>query len=235
MSCDGLATSLFHDERHRCTFVQKSKLAVLVLVVSWICEDAAIEQCAVNIADHGADVAKGVGFARFAFPVTDVRDVLPHWLVPLCDVGLVAGVDLAPCRNLNRRSSHHEFADAGVQGEADNAMAKGEDQLGGSGIQHIAGSDQGLSGLQRACETPLLLVRQAGRQIFGQLTFGHVRLLKDSEDGSNRNAYIHIAAAIQGVKNTDILSSLGKLLRQHGDQVALALSRPALHRLILLL
>ena len=64
-----------------------------------------------------------------------------------CSADLPSGSDGSELCPLSISTHHKRFRQsraAGIQGEADHAMAKGEDQLGGSGIQHVAGGHQRL-------------------------------------------------------------------------------------------
>ena len=75
--------------------------ACLVLLVGGVAEDAAVEEGAVDVADHGADVARRVLDARLALGRLQRRHVLLQRLVPVPPVRLVHRVDLAALGDLD--------------------------------------------------------------------------------------------------------------------------------------
>lgn len=59
-SSDGPAASLLDDEGHGVAFVQQAQLASWRSLGCRVHKDASVQQCAVDVSDHGANVAQGV-------------------------------------------------------------------------------------------------------------------------------------------------------------------------------
>jgi hypothetical protein len=53
-------THLLGQESHGKCFVQESQFAILALLVVGVTKDAAIEQCAMHVGDHGSNVSGGI-------------------------------------------------------------------------------------------------------------------------------------------------------------------------------
>ena len=90
----------------------------LVLLVGRVTEDAAVQQSAVHVPDHGADVARRVLRLGLTLASLERRDVLLEGLVPVPAVGLVHRVDFAALGHLHVGVGQHELADRAVVGEA---------------------------------------------------------------------------------------------------------------------
>merc|ERR1711904_592692 len=54
-----LAACLFEEEGHRRCLVHKAQFAVRALRIRRVREETTVEECAVNIRNHGADVSRG--------------------------------------------------------------------------------------------------------------------------------------------------------------------------------
>lgn len=59
------AARILHNHRHRRTLIQNPQLPFRRFLVRGVCEDAAVQERAVGVGDHGPDVARRVGFASF--------------------------------------------------------------------------------------------------------------------------------------------------------------------------
>jgi hypothetical protein len=57
-------THLLNEVGHGETLVQKTKLSSLGLLVLGVAKDSSVQQCSVDIGDHGANVTSAVGLAR---------------------------------------------------------------------------------------------------------------------------------------------------------------------------
>jgi len=87
------STRLLNKFRHRKTLIQQSQLAARRFRVAGVGEQAAVEERAVHVRDHGADVARAVGFSgRGEF---DRVEVFGRGCVPEHCVSFVDGVDSA--------------------------------------------------------------------------------------------------------------------------------------------
>lgn len=82
-ACRGDPSSLLRDHGHREAFVQQPQFAFRRLLVCRIQEDAAIQERAVDVGDHGSDVPGRVALL-FA-----LRDVLLDLCVPMRGITLV--------------------------------------------------------------------------------------------------------------------------------------------------
>ena len=155
---------------HFICLVEEAQLAVLVLAVGGVAEDAAVEQRAVDVADHRAEVARRVLLARLALALLDRRHVVAQRLVPLPAVGLVDRVDgLAARGHLHVGLRQHELADRLVEREAlARLAAEGDDERRRGGVEAVAGDDEAVARLQGRGEAvalgraaPLVVVADA--------------------------------------------------------------------------
>jgi hypothetical protein len=115
IAVDGVAAGVLHDHRHGRALVQDAQFALGALLVGRVGKDAAVEQCAVRVCDHRADVARGIGleFRRvlvFAGPLERV-EVVDGLLVPVVRVALVHRVDGALLGDLHSRVREDELAE----------------------------------------------------------------------------------------------------------------------------
>mmetsp|Transcript_76861 Transcript_76861/g.207275 ORF Transcript_76861/g.207275 Transcript_76861/m.207275 type:complete len:200 (+) Transcript_76861:487-1086(+) len=132
----GHASCLLSDHSHGETLVQHAKLALGILLVRRVNEDATVQQGAVHIGDHGADISGSIA------SVLAGMHVVLDGLIPGVQVPLVAGVDLlaAVLRELDLLHEE-ELADGAVQGEAVDALPVGDDQLRGGAEHAVARRD----------------------------------------------------------------------------------------------
>jgi hypothetical protein len=83
----GLSAGLLGEHGHGTGLVQEPELSVLVLLVGGVEEDAAVEQSAMHVTNHGANVTKGILLARLSLTGRDRVKVL---LDPRGPLGAVA-------------------------------------------------------------------------------------------------------------------------------------------------
>lgn len=102
-------TNLFNQETHWESFIQHSQFPIFTLLVIWITKDTSIQQCPVDIGDHGTDISSRIGFT--VGWVLDGFEVLVAWLVEMHRVAFVEGVDFAPGGNLDFRMGEDELSE----------------------------------------------------------------------------------------------------------------------------
>mmetsp|Transcript_17479 Transcript_17479/g.46642 ORF Transcript_17479/g.46642 Transcript_17479/m.46642 type:complete len:232 (-) Transcript_17479:770-1465(-) len=114
-----------HDHGHGETLIHDAQLAVRLLggalLVRGVEIHAAVQDGAVHVRDHGADVAGAVGL-RALLPLPNYR---LHGGIPVLAVALVAAVDslTAVLWELHVRRGVHELPERGVQREAVHPVA----------------------------------------------------------------------------------------------------------------
>ena len=138
-----------------------------------------------DVRHHGADVSPTVGLALLLG-----LDVLPDGGVPSLLVALVDGVDLPSGLAPHVRVSEDELPDGGVEHEAVDPVAGGEDDHGGAAVQSVPGSHNLSPGLESIAGSQRTLVR----------------LLEDRKDGPDRDETVDVGAAVQGVEGDDVFS-----------------------------
>eukprot|EP00964_Phaeocystis_antarctica_P071138 scaffold43356_cov54-Phaeocystis_antarctica.AAC.1 len=193
------------DEGHRRRLVQQAQLAVRVLGVAGVGEDAAVQQRAVHVADHGADVARGVLLAGLALALLDGGDVLGELRVPRPPVGLVDRVDgLASGGDLHVGLGQHELAHLLVEGEALAGLAaEGHDELRRGRVEAVAADDQLVPRLHRRRQA--LVVHDLAVLVEDTAALG---LLEDAEDGAGRDVGVDVGRAVQRVEDRHVLAAL---------------------------
>mmetsp|Transcript_62445 Transcript_62445/g.135561 ORF Transcript_62445/g.135561 Transcript_62445/m.135561 type:complete len:233 (+) Transcript_62445:73-771(+) len=118
------SSRLLRDHRHGKALVEDSQLALLRLLVRWVEEDTAVEQGAVHVRDHGANVSGGIA-RLFAF-----RHEVLDGLVPGVGVPLIAREDfLTAALGHLHLLDEDELANGGIQGKAEDPRPIRDDQL----------------------------------------------------------------------------------------------------------
>mmetsp|Transcript_2714 Transcript_2714/g.6745 ORF Transcript_2714/g.6745 Transcript_2714/m.6745 type:complete len:243 (+) Transcript_2714:186-914(+) len=147
----GHASCLLSDHSHGEALVQHAKLALCVFLVRRVNEDATVQQGAVHIGDHGADISGAI-----AIVLAGMHVVLAG-LIPGVQVPLVAGVDLlaAVLRELDLLHEE-ELADGAVQGEAVDALPVRDDQLRGGAEHAVARRDALRAGAEDVLHSGIL-------------------------------------------------------------------------------
>ncbi len=105
---------ILHHHRHRRTLVQNPQLALRTLLVGRVCEDAAVEEGAVRVSDHGADVAGAVGLAVLLGRVFQGLEVGFCLVGPVGGVAFIDGVDSSLEGDAHVRVGQDEFAESVV-------------------------------------------------------------------------------------------------------------------------
>mmetsp|Transcript_70650 Transcript_70650/g.160453 ORF Transcript_70650/g.160453 Transcript_70650/m.160453 type:complete len:306 (+) Transcript_70650:159-1076(+) len=211
VASDSLATSLLQDEGHGGALVEETQLAVLVLRVCWVREDAAVEQRAVHVADHGSNVAERVRGLGLTLALLNGVDVVLHRLIPIVHVRLVARVNLAALGDLDAGAGQLVVSDVHIKGETDDPAAEGQDQLRGGGVEAVARADQVLARLQGLGQARELGLAQVGLS-FRQDAVNVGVLLEDTKDRANRHTGINIAAPVKRVEHADVVAALANHL-----------------------
>lgn len=112
---DASATGLLHKEGHGVHLVEKAKLAVGALLISRVHEDASIDEGAVDIGDHRADIPCRVWLGELEL---DMLGELGDFRHPVLSITLVDGVDgLGLGRDLCVLGGKDELTDSRVEGE----------------------------------------------------------------------------------------------------------------------
>jgi hypothetical protein len=100
---------LLHEIRHRCALVQKTQLAVRVLLITRVSKNAAVNQRAMDIANERSYVARRIALFLHR------SNIFLKNRIPVIRVCLVEGVDLAPLRNTNIWVRQNKLANRWVQ------------------------------------------------------------------------------------------------------------------------
>jgi len=107
------------------------------LFVSGVEEDSSVEECSVNISNHGADVSEGV----WGRTILLTFDVFGHRLIPELSVSFIAGVDLASLRNSDVRVSQKEFTQGGIKCVPINSATTAKHELCSGTINAVSSCD----------------------------------------------------------------------------------------------
>mmetsp|Transcript_48082 Transcript_48082/g.115568 ORF Transcript_48082/g.115568 Transcript_48082/m.115568 type:complete len:267 (-) Transcript_48082:327-1127(-) len=198
----GDAARRLADERHREALVQHAQLAVGALLVCGVDEDAAVQDGAVHVAHHRADVSRGV--LVLLAPV----DVVEDGEVPVGRVALVARVDLLATANgeLHVGVGVDELSKRGVEGEAlDAATFEADDQLRRRAVHAVA------------CRHDIVARAQDVRR---GADAGR-RLLIHGEDGAGAHVAVDVGRAVQRVEGD---AEAAGLLDRHDDRLLVLLA-----------
>ena len=139
-----------------------------------------------EVGDEGAGVPGG----QSALPALLDEGLNPgHGLV---EVGLVHAVDPGLLWELHVGVGEEELADGRVVGEAIDAASGGVDHHGGAAVEHVAGGDEVLGGLQEVFHGGRL--RQGGPAAV------------DAEDGADADVDVDVGRAVEGVDADDVFA-----------------------------
>mmetsp|Transcript_25108 Transcript_25108/g.51058 ORF Transcript_25108/g.51058 Transcript_25108/m.51058 type:complete len:462 (-) Transcript_25108:111-1496(-) len=197
---EGESATLLHEERHGGSLVQETQLAVLVLGVRGVSEDAAVQECAVHVTNHRADVASRVLDAGLALGGLEGGHVLLEGLVPVPAVRLVEGVDLAALGHLHVGVGEHELPDRAVVGETVEASAKGEHEHAGGGVEAVASSSKGsarLEGVEEALALHGTLLHHA--------VLHALSLLVHAKDSASGDVGVNVGRSVKRVEHRHVL------------------------------
>mmetsp|Transcript_45794 Transcript_45794/g.108609 ORF Transcript_45794/g.108609 Transcript_45794/m.108609 type:complete len:276 (+) Transcript_45794:355-1182(+) len=216
----GLAASLLGKHRHRVRLVQKPELALDVLGIGGVQEEATVEEGSVHVANHGPNVTEAVLLAALALAGADGVEVGPELLRPLRAVTLVGRIDLAAFGHLDVRVREHELAQRCVEREAVDAAASGDHEDGARGVHAVAGGDL----LGTLLEGELLLVLGA---------------LVDAEDRAHADSGVDVGGAVKRVEHRDHVSTArapdddsGVLLLRSEERHAASLAKLVLEHVV---
>mmetsp|Transcript_6783 Transcript_6783/g.15659 ORF Transcript_6783/g.15659 Transcript_6783/m.15659 type:complete len:392 (+) Transcript_6783:190-1365(+) len=227
----GETTGLLHEEGHGGSLVEKAELAVLVLLVGGVAEDASVEKSAVDISNHGSDVAGRVLGSTLSLAGLDGSDVVLEGLVPVPSVGLVHRVDLSALGQHDVGVGEHKLANGAIIGEAVDSSSDGEDKHAGRGVEAVAGGHERISRLEGVQEAGAL-----DAVIIDHAVLHALRLLVDAKDGAGRDVGVDVGGAVEGIEDSDILAAdvdgnilvlalssrdLVRVLVEHGDVLLL--------------
>lgn len=176
--------TVFKDHGHGRTLVQDAQLALGIPLVGRVGKDAAVQEGAVCVGDHAANVAGAVGLAVGVLGVLERVKVAFRLVLPVERVALVDRVDGAAGRDAHVGVRQDEFAQGIVEREAVNAAAlHGDDELRRGAVHGEASGDELGAGFQQ--------VRCAAGAVFGQLVH--------AKNGADGDTGVEVAAAVDGV------------------------------------
>mmetsp|Transcript_70654 Transcript_70654/g.160470 ORF Transcript_70654/g.160470 Transcript_70654/m.160470 type:complete len:276 (+) Transcript_70654:40-867(+) len=199
----GDAAGLLRDHCHGEALVEDAQLAFLGLLVCRVEEDAAIEQCAVHIGDHGANIPSCEAIA-----LAVLHEVLDG-LVPGVEVPFVAGVDLLAATLGQLHGLHEEELPYGdVEGESVHALAVGDHELSGRAEHAVARRDA-----LRARAEDVVELRGAVSRALAAV---------DREDGAHTHIAVDVGGTVQGVEGAAEGPTLVGILDDDGLFVLLA-------------
>ena len=206
---------LLHQEAHGGGLVLEPELAAGPAVGAHhgrIEEDAALQQRAMDVGDHGAHVARGVGTARGLVVRSQVLDVAPDPRLPHGGVALVHAVDPAPARDADVLVRVDELPDGRLQGEAVHALARGVHQHGAGAVHDVARRHLGgarLHGVRRHRLAP------------------RAAAAPDGEDGADDAVDVQVRGAVHGIDahHVGALAEIERLVQLLGHDDAYQAAR----------
>lgn len=185
--------TILENHGHGGALVEDAELALGALLVGGVGKDASVEEGAVGVGDHGANVAGRVGLA-VVLGLLEGVEVGDGVLFPVERVALVDRVDGAGAGHLHAGVGEDELADAVVEGEAVDAGAlHGEDELGRGAVHGEAGGDE----------------LGARLEDIGLGALGALGQLVDGEDGADGNAGVEVGGAVDGVAGDGVAGAGG--------------------------
>ena len=207
LSGRGKTSGLLHDEGHRGSLVQQSKLSVGVFRVSGVSENSSVQQSTVDISDHGSNVSAGETLSTLAGSRAPSRDNVLEWLVPFVEVGFVHGVDIAFLGDLDIGLRKDEFSNGLVKGEAVNTVSESQGKEGRGGVQAVGGSNKVGSWLKGVGEAIGFLFRALVTDATG-VDIAVLAVFVNSNDGSGGDSGINIGRTIERVEHGNVFLSL---------------------------
>jgi len=203
----GASSGHFHDEGKGITFVQQAQLAFGLVDGSGVHEDAALDQVAVHIRHHTADVTLRIRSAIVPVLFLTGVDISFHPILVLEEIAVVDGVDLTGFRAFDIRMAEGELADGWVQRKTIYAPAGSIDHHSGGPVDDVAGGYLFATGLE---------------EIFlcaGLASFTYPAVYgKDRPDG---NIDVYVAAAIERIEEADIFGIIAYLIVENDKFVHL--------------
>mmetsp|Transcript_17049 Transcript_17049/g.51788 ORF Transcript_17049/g.51788 Transcript_17049/m.51788 type:complete len:293 (-) Transcript_17049:329-1207(-) len=192
----GDAAGLLDDQGQRKAFVEDAQLALGGLFIRRIIEDAAVEDRAVYVRDHGPDVAGRVGLG----PGLEHFGRLLDGLVPQRVVALVARVDGLALLGELHGAEVHEFPDAVVEREAVDGASKRDDEVRGAAVHHVPRGDHVRAGPQNVGDRRRAFLRRA---------------LEHGEDRARGDVAVYVGRAVQRIEGHAVLAALVFLNHDH--------------------
>ena len=174
--------------RHRRALVQDPQLPLRALLICRICEDPTIQQRAVRVCHHAADVPRAVRLL-LAGRVLQAVEVLLDGIFPVLGVALVDAVDGPAARHLHGRVRQDELAQRVVHREAVHAAAPHRDYQLRRCAVHRESRGHEFCAWEKHVFGPAL-------RVGGQL--------EDAEDGANADAGVQVARAVDGIAHNGI-------------------------------
>ena len=189
----GETACILKDHGHGGTLVQDAQLTLGALLVSRVGKDTTVQQGAVGVSDHGADVSSTVGLATVCGSLQTVKVRIAP-VIPVHAVTLVDGVNGARFGKLHVGMSKDELAQRVLESEAvDATAAHGDDQLRGSAVHGEAGGDKFRSGETQNLRADLLALTN---RLLGEL--------EDTEDGADGDTRVEVGGAVDGITDHSV-------------------------------
>mmetsp|Transcript_27997 Transcript_27997/g.41534 ORF Transcript_27997/g.41534 Transcript_27997/m.41534 type:complete len:312 (+) Transcript_27997:207-1142(+) len=192
------SSSLFHNERHGCSLVKKTKLSGRVSGITRVSENTSVKEGTVNISHHGSNVTGREPVSTPSGSLTpSIYDIL-HGLIPLINVGLVEGNNLSIFRDLDIRMRKYEFSNLLIKGEHVYSISEGNNKEGGRRIQTVSSSNEFGSGLKGVGEAISIIgnVFSLNNTVFV--------VFVDSNNGSSGDSCVNVGRSIERIEYNDV-------------------------------
>src|SRR5712692_2392812 len=176
---------LLRKHREWCKFVQKTELALGLATLSDFARihvDSTFEQASMEIRGERAAVSKRVTGA-LVHPAGDLGEKFARSVVPLSRVALVHRVSAAMRRHLYVFFPEDEFAEAAVEREDIDAVARGVNQLRARAIQDVSRDDLRASRHEEILDAGAVALRT----------------LLHGEDRAERSVYICVRGSVDRI------------------------------------
>lgn len=189
LAVGGEPAGLFDNHGHGKTLVQNPELALFRLGVGGVGKDTAVEEGAVDVCHHGADVARTVGLAA-VLRVLEGFKVLFARLVPVQTVSLVDRVDAPRFGNLHVWMGEDELPEGRVESEPIQTLAGGDDEVGRGGVHAVPGDNH---------------LRAAAKDV-AQTTGGAFLDPVDAKDGADRDPGVEVGGPVDRIAGHAVLA-----------------------------
>lgn len=123
-----LPSRFFHNKSKRIAFVHQPQFALRLIRGAGVHENSALDQVAVHIGHHAANIALGVrATGGFIFTLTDI-DIIPDLFIILKEITMVDRINFTCFRAFDIRVAEGKFPNGLVERETVNPAAGGIDQ-----------------------------------------------------------------------------------------------------------
>ncbi len=202
-----LTTGHFHDEGKGIAFVEQAKLAFWFGKSAGIHEDPSLDEIAMDIGYHAANVSLRIRPAVVFILLLTGVDIGFNLVVVLEKITVIDRVYLPRFGTFDIRMAERELPDRRVERESIDPTAGGIDHHGRGAVDDVTGGHLFIAGLQ---------------EVFpgARLTFSADAAI-DPEYRADGHIHIDVATAVQGIEKADVLGVVADLIIEDDEVIQL--------------